>query len=177
MLASAPGTRQDGLGYVAFSVGGLPEAEAGMRRLMDSARTYLADKGSAALIDWVLVTEMMPAPVAELLIGVRRRPRLGCVLTIGAGGTRTEAIDDVAHRVLPVHPEEVEEMLSELRIASALSGARGQPPASLQSVSELTLAVANYALQDPSIMEVELNPTFAYPDRAIPVDALVVRRA
>ena len=28
----------------------------------------------------------------------------------------------------------------------------------------------------PSIMEVELNPTFAYPDRAVPVDALVVRR-
>ena len=42
-------------------------------------------------------------------------------------------------------------------------------------VSELALAVVRYVLQDSSIREVELNPTFTYPDRAIPVDALVVR--
>jgi acetyltransferase len=166
-------TEADG---VLLNVTGPSEAEAGMTRLMDSARTFLEDKGSAALIEGVLVTEMIPAAVAELLIGVRRMPRLGCVLTVGAGGTRTEALDDVTHRVLPIHAEEVEEMLLELGIAPVLAGARGQPPVSLRAVSELALAVARYALDDPSIMEVELNPVFAYADRALPVDALVVQR-
>ncbi len=165
-------TEADG---VLLNVATSSEAEAGLAQLMDSARTYLQAVGSDAPVDGVLVTEMMPAPVAELLIGVRRVPRLGCVLTVGAGGTGTEALDDVAHRVLPIHAQEVEEMLSELRIAPVLSGARGQPAVSLQGVSELALAVVRYVLQDSSIREVELNPTFTYPDRAIPVDALVVR--
>ena len=167
-------TEADG---VLLDVASLSEAENGMSRLMDSAHTYLQGKGSDASIDGILVTEMMPAPVAELLIGVRRMPRLGCALTVGAGGTRTEALGDVTHRVLPIHATEVEEMLLELRIAPVLSGARGRPAASLQAVSELVLAVVRYALHDPSISEVELNPTFAYADRAIAVDALVVRRA
>ncbi len=67
-------------------------------------------------------------------------------------------------------------MLPELRIAPVLSGDRGRSPASLEAVSELASSVARYVQQDPSIMEVELNPTCAYPDRAVPVDALVVRR-
>ncbi len=67
-------------------------------------------------------------------------------------------------------------MLSTLRIGRVLAGASGQPRVNLQAVTELALAVARYALQDPSIVEVELNPTFAYEDRAVPVDALVVRR-
>ena len=91
------------------------------------------------------------------------------------GGTRTEALEDVSHRVLPVRSDEVAEMLSELRIAPLLSGDRGRPPASVEAVSELASSLARYVRQDPSIMEVELNPTFAYPDRAVPVDALVVR--
>jgi hypothetical protein len=44
-------------------------------------------------------------------------------------------------------------------------------------VSDLALAVVRFTLQNPSIAEVELNPTFVYADRAIPVDVLVVRRA
>ena len=74
----------------------------------------------------------------------------------------------------PIDGVLVTEMMSELRIAPVLSGNRGRPPASLEAVSELALSVARYVQQDPSIMEVELNPTFAYPDRAVPVDALVV---
>ena len=167
-------TEADG---VLLHVSSLAEAEVGLQRLLKSAHAYLEGKGSAALVEGVLVTQMLPAPVAELLIGVRRIPRLGCVLTVGAGGTRTEVLDDVAHRVLPIGAAEVEEMLSELRMAPVLSGARGQAAVSLKAVTDLALAVADYALQDPSVMEVELNPTFAYPDHATPVDALVVRRA
>ena len=165
-------TEADG---VLLNVVSLPVAEAGFARLLDSGQAYLEGMDSDAPIDGVLVTEMMPAPVAELLIGVRRIPRLGCVLTVGVGGTRTEALEDVSHRVLPVRSDEVAEMLSELRIAPLLSGDRGRPPASVEAVSELASSLARYVRQDPSIMEVELNPTFAYPDRAVPVDALVVR--
>jgi acetyltransferase len=164
-------------GGVLLNVVGPSEAEVGLAGLLDSARVYLRGQGSEAPIDGVLVTEMMPTPLAELLIGVRRVPGLGCVLTVGAGGTGTEVLGDVAHRVLPIAAAEVADMLSELRMEPLLSGSRGQAPVSRPAVSDLALAVVRFTLQDPSIAEVELNPTFVYADRAIPVDVLVVRRA
>ena len=165
-------TEADG---VLLNVASLAEAEAGLAQLMVSAGTYLEGRGSDAPIDGVLVSEMMPAPVAELLIGVRRIPGLGCVLTVGAGGTWTEVLEDAARRVLPVRSGEVVEMLSELRIAPLISGDRGRPAASSEAVSALASSVARYVQQDRSVMEVELNPSFAYRDRIVPVDALVVR--
>ncbi len=166
-------TEADG---VLLTVASLAEAEAGLARLLESAEAYLEHRGSDASIDGVLVSEMMPDPVAELLIGARRIPGLGCVLTVGAGGTWTEALQDVTHRVLPVGSHEVAEMLSELRIAPLLSGHRGRPPASPEAVSALASSVASYIQNDSSVVEVELNPVFVYSDRAVPVDALVVRR-
>ena len=167
-------TEADG---VLLNVGSLPEAEAGFERLCASARNYLRDQDSEASIDGVLVTEMMPHPLAELLVGVRRMPGIGCVLTVGAGGTGTEHLADVSHRVLPVAPEEILEMLGELRMAPVLAGARGRPRIDYASLVELASALGRHVLEDPSIVELELNPVFAYAKRAVAVDALMVRRA
>ncbi len=52
-------TEADG---VLLQVTNLAEAEAGLARLLDSAHTYLEGTGSAALVEGVLVTEMLPAP-------------------------------------------------------------------------------------------------------------------
>ena len=122
----------------------------------------------------VLVTRMQPAPTAELLIGGYRDAQLGPMLTVGRGGSRVEVLRDVTHRVLPIRPRDVEMMIGELRAGPLLRGRRGGPPVFLGAVTRAADAVARCVMGWSDIAEVEVNPLFAYGDRAVPVDARVV---
>lgn len=75
------------------------------------------------------------------------------MLTVGAGGAGTEHLGDVSHRVLPVAPEEILEMLGELRMSPVLGGTRGRPMIDYASVVKLASALARHVVEDPSIVE------------------------
>jgi len=121
-----------------------------------------------------LVEEMIPSPVAELLIGVTRDPAHGLMLTLGAGGYLTELWRDATHLLLPVTRDDILTALDRLRIAPLLHGYRGQPAANLTAIAETVLAIQDYvAAHRDRLLEVEINPLFCLPDRAIAVDALI----
>ena len=63
----------------------------------------------------------------ELFVGVLRDPLWGPAIAVGLGGIWVEALRDTAIRLLPVTPDEVLEMFSELRGAKLLDGYRGTP--------------------------------------------------
>lgn len=121
----------------------------------------------------VLVAPMQPTPVAELLVGAVRDPRLGPVLTVGTGGVWVEVVREVAHRLLPVGPEDVREMLDELRVGEVLAGVRGRP-GDRDAVVAAALSVARALLDHPAIAEVEVNPLFVHEVGVAPVDARVI---
>ncbi len=139
-------------------------------RIAKSAAEYAEARQVEPEVRGVLVTKMLPAPAAELLVGVRRDPDFGPVLTVGAGGVAVEVLRDVVLRVLPVTRGDVLEMLDELRTAALLRGHRGRPPANREAVADLALGLARCALAHPEIAELEANPVFAYPDGALAVD-------
>lgn len=116
-----------------------------------------------------LVMPMLERPVAEVLVGVRRDASFGPVLTVGVGGTMTELLADVALRVLPVSEDDVREMLQETRLARLLAGWRGGPVADRDALVRCILAFARVA-RHPDLAEIEANPVFALPDRALAVD-------
>jgi hypothetical protein len=116
---------------------------------------------------------MQPTPVAELLVGAVRDPRLGPVLTVGTGGVWVEVVREVAHRLLPVGPEDVREMLDELRVGEVLAGVRGRP-GDRDAVVAAALSVARALLDHPAIAEVEVNPLFVHEVGVAPVDARVI---
>jgi hypothetical protein len=69
-------------------------------------------------------------------------------------------------------------MLAELRIAVALAGGRGRPPADIDAVVDAVLAVARCLDGAPAdVTEIEVNPLMAGPvgKGAVAVDALIVR--
>jgi len=138
---------------------------------------YRAMAGVIPSLEGVLVGPMLPTPAAELLVGARRDPGLGPVLTLGAGGVAAEVLRDVVHRVLPVGPGEVVRMARELRTAELLLGHRGAPAADLEALERAVLAVARVLLEVPGVAEVEVNPLFAYPEGARAVDARVLLRS
>lgn len=149
------------------------ESRAAAARVCDAVRSWCSAHGTVPDVRGVLVSPMLSAPVAELLVGVVRDPQFGPVLTVGAGGTLVELQQDVATRVLPIAEADVDEMLASLRIAPILAGHRGARGIAMPAVRRAVLAVAQCALTFPEIAEIEVNPLFAYADHAVAIDIRV----
>lgn len=160
-------------GGVALGIDSPQEGEVAFRRIVERSAEYLAAQGLPAGIDGVLVSPMMATPLAELLIGARRDPDVGPVLTVGAGGIWVEVLRDVAHRVLPVEDQDILEMLAELRTYGLLTGARGRESADLGAAVAAARAVSRCILEYDEVAEVEVNPLFAYAHGAEAVDARI----
>ena len=122
----------------------------------------------------VLVEEFIADAVAELLVGVRSVPPVGMLLTVGAGGTLTELLDDTAALLLPAAAGEIREALLSLRIWALLAGHRGGPAGAVDRAVEAILALGSLVRDDPTIIEAEINPLIVTPQRAVAVDALML---
>lgn len=164
------------VGGVEIGLRGPEEAARAFRTVLDRGRRFLRERDAGAPHpsspgpDGVLLCECLPEPAAELLLGVRRDESLGPVATVGLGGVVVEVLGDVAHRVLPVERDDVRAMLDELRAAELLRGVRGRPAVDRDAVVDMLLALSAALRAAPELVELEMNPVFAYPDKAVAVD-------
>ena len=149
------------------------EVRDGWQAIQSSTAQWLVGRGEEVGLDGILVAPMLAPPLAELLIGARREPGLGVVLTVGAGGTWVEITRDVANRVLPVDERTIREMLDGLGVAPLLHGARGRPEADMDAVVGAVRAVADFVAAHPEVADAEVNPLFVYEAGAAAVDARV----
>lgn len=121
-----------------------------------------------------LVEEMVTGGVAELLVGITRDPAHGFVLTLGAGGTLTELVNDVASLLLPVTEADITDALSQLKIAKLLAGYRGKPAAGSEAIIAAVMALQSYVLaHGDRVEEIEVNPLICTPTRAVAADLLL----
>ncbi len=124
-----------------------------------------------------LVEEMVSGAVAELLIGVVKDPAHGFVLTLAAGGTLTELLQDSASLLLPASDASIEAALEGLKIAPLLAGFRGRPAANRAAILAAIKAVQAYVLAEAEgLEEIEINPLLCTPDDAVAADALMRRK-
>ena len=75
-----------------------------------------------------LVEEMVTDGVAELLVGVVADPAHGYVLTLGAGGTLTEVLQDKVSCLVPASPEDVRNALGSVRGKSSTTHPMARSP-------------------------------------------------
>lgn len=150
------------------------KTEAGGVRLglTDERQVRDAVAEMSGLAEHVLVERMVGGAIAELIVGVRRDPRFGPALTIGAGGVLVELLGDAVTLLLPVTRAQVRAALPELRIWPLLSGFRG-PAADVDAVVDAVVAIADYARGNALLRELEVNPLLALPHGAVAVDVLV----
>ena len=124
-----------------------------------------------------LLEEMISDGVAELLVGVTLDPAHGYVLTIGAGGTLTELLQDAQSLLLPTNRMSMKQCLNRLKCAPLLHGYRGKPPADIDAILDAIEAVQAFVVDNPKdVAEVEINPLICTPTRAVAADALIRRR-
>jgi acetyltransferase len=140
-----------------------------------AAALVASAKKAGARIAGLLVQEMVSG--IEAIVGARNDPMYGPLLVIGAGGVLVELTADVALRLLPVTPDDIEEMIEGLGLAKLLAGFRGRERADRASLVRTALALGRFFL-DHRVMadDIEINPLIVLPHGhgAVAVDVRVV---
>ncbi|MFM0394913.1 acetate--CoA ligase family protein [Paraburkholderia phytofirmans] len=148
-------------------------------RAQQAYTQIIANVGSRApnaRVDGVIVSPMRTGGI-ELFVGVAKDPMFGKVLAVGLGGIWVEAMSDTALRLLPVEPEDVTEMLGELKARKILEGYRGAPAVDLGKLSAVISRIGNAALAlAEDMVTLEVNPLYVQADTIEALDALVVWR-
>jgi acyl-CoA synthetase (NDP forming) len=140
-----------GLGHAHKSEAGLVRLGLGAEALAQAASAMVGANG-------FLVEEMVAAPVAELLVGIRREPPYGISLTIGMGGVSAELLRDTQTLVLPVAGDDVHAAINRLKMAPLLFGYRGRPVADVMAAVEAIMALIELVMNNETIDEIEINP-------------------
>jgi acyl-CoA synthetase (NDP forming) len=118
--------------------------------------------------------QKMARPGVEVIIGMTKDAQFGPVLMFGLGGVLVEVLKDVAFRIVPLTKRDAREMIKEIKGYPLLEGYRGQEPADISFLEDLLLKVSDFVDKNPEIKEIDLNPIFAYKNKAVAVDARVI---
>jgi acyl-CoA synthetase (NDP forming) len=116
----------------------------------------------------------MASPGVEVIVGISKDPQFGPVIMFGLGGVLVEVLKDISFRIVPVTERDAREMIREIKGYPILEGYRGQKPASIPALEKLIVKVSQFIEKNPQIKELDLNPIFAYPDKAVAVDARII---
>ena len=128
-------------------------------RIVESAR---ANAPSAAVRG--VRVERMAGSGVEMIVGVSRDPDFGPMIGVGLGGVLVELLDDFVLSPAPVDAAEAGRMLRELRGGRILDGVRGAPPADIDALVGLLVAVSELAAAAGGALEaLDLNPVIVHP--------------
>ena len=126
-----------------------------------------------AQIDGVSV-QRMAEPGVEVITGMTMDPQFGPVLMFGLGGVLVEVLKDVAFRIVPITRRDASQMIREIQGFPILEGHRGAEPSDIGALEALLVQLSEFIEAHPDIVELDLNPVFAYPKGAVAVDARIV---
>jgi acyl-CoA synthetase (NDP forming) len=121
-----------------------------------------------------MLVQPMIAGLGEVLIGYRIDPDVGPLVMVAAGGVLAEIYRDRSLRLAPVDLATAHEMIGEVAALKALSGYRGKAKGDLDALGNALVALSKLALiNDPAVLEAEVNPLMVQPNGVLAVDALV----
>jgi acetyltransferase len=117
-----------------------------------------------------VLLQRMADPGLEWFAGGRQDTSFGSVVVTGPGGIYVELLGETAIRVGPLAEEEAASMLSQLRGASLLSGARGRAALNRKGLIDLLVRMSWLLSDFPEIRELDLNPVNVYEDSCTVLD-------
>ena len=156
-------------GGVKLSINSVAEVKKAYDEILKKVRKQYPD----AIIHGVSV-QKMALPGTEVIVGSSKDPQFGPVIMFGLGGIFVELLKDVSFRVIPVEQRDAQEMIKEIKGYPLLQGYRGKEPANISALVEIILKISKLIEENPHIKELELNPIFAYRNKAVAVDARII---
>lgn len=94
----------------------------------------------------------------ELVIGMNRDPQFGPLVMFGLGGIYVEIMKDVIFRIAPLSEDDIESMVTGIRSAKLLTGARGEAPKDIGAVKDALRRVSTLVTDFEAITEMDINP-------------------
>jgi acetyl-CoA synthetase (ADP-forming) len=156
-------------GGVRLGLKSVSEVRKAYNEILESVRKQYP----SAVIHGVSI-QKMARPGTEVIIGTSKDPQFGPVIMFGLGGIFVEMLKDVSFRIIPVARRDAQEMIQEIKGYPLLQGYRGKEPASIPVLVDMILKISDLISKNPQIKELELNPVFAYKNRAVAVDARII---
>ncbi|MHA1122265.1 MAG: acetate--CoA ligase family protein [Candidatus Heimdallarchaeota archaeon] len=157
-------------GGVKLNIKSEKETEEAFKEILASAKKY----DSKAEIKGVLI-EKMVKPSTEIIVGVTRDPTFGPAIMFGLGGIFVELLKDVSFRIAPIKVEDAREMIHEIKALPMLQGFRGGPNVKLELIVDVLMKISKLSIDYmDDILEIDLNPIFAYEDKILTVDARII---
>ena len=142
----------------------------GFKRILDTVKGHVPN----ARIIGVLVEEMAPKGITEVIVGAIKDPQFGPTLMFGLGGVFVEILKDVTFRIAPIDELEAREMVKEIKAYPILTGYRGQPPADIDTIVRILVSASKLVMDHPEVKEMDLNPIIVYEKGAKTVDARII---
>ncbi|MBD3189299.1 MAG: acetyl-CoA synthetase [Candidatus Heimdallarchaeota archaeon] len=122
-----------------------------------------------------VLVEKMAKPSTEIIIGVTRDPTFGPAIMFGLGGIFVELFKDVSFRIAPITIQDAKDMIQEIQALPLLQGFRGGPVVNLNLIIDTLKKVSKLSIEyQEDILEIDLNPIFAYEDSLLTVDARII---
>jgi acetyltransferase len=141
----------------------LRDGEAVAEAFEELARRIRRDHGEAAF-GGVTVQPMLDLEEAyELIVGSSMDPQFGPVLLFGAGGRLVEVHRDTAVALPPLNTTLARRLMERTRIHRALLGVRGRAGVDLAELEQVLVRVAQLVLEQPAILELDINPLLVAP--------------
>ena len=104
-------------------------------------------------------------PGIEVMVGANRETEgLGHVVAFGLGGIFVEVMKDVVFRLNPLSAEDIAAMITGIKGYKILEGIRGRAGADIEKLREVIARISILLSNHDEIVEMDLNPIFAYPE-------------
>jgi len=148
--------------------------EAAVRVAYRAIQSSVAEKAGADHFAGVTVQPMAKLDGYELILGSSIDPQFGPVLLFGSGGQLVEVYRDRALALPPLNTTLAQRMMEQTKIFTALKGVRGRKPVDILALERLLVRFSQLVLEQPWIVEIDINPLLASPERLLALDARVV---
>ena len=157
-------------GGVRLNLGSLAAVRTAYQEILEEVRRNKPD----AVINGVAIEPMiLKRNGRELVVGVKRDPVFGPVITFGEGGNRVEANKDLAVALPPLNNFLVRDLIRSSRVSSLLGDFRTMPPVKMEALEFVLLRVSEMVCELPWITGMEINPLIVDEAGAVAVDARV----
>jgi acetyltransferase len=127
-----------------------------------------------ARIEGFTVQPMARRPHAqEVIVGASIDSVFGPVILFGQGGTAVEVTADSAVALPPLNRGLARELVSRTRVSRLLAGYRDHPPARVEALHDVLIAVSQMLADLSNLAELDINPLWVNEDGALALDARI----
>ena len=152
---------------------GLRDASQVRQAVLEMLKRVPQCKPGARIAGFTVQSMVERAHAEELIIGASVDALFGPVLLFGQGGIAVEVLADRAMALPPLNRVLTGDLIARTRVAKLLAGYRNRPPAKLDAVGDVLIAVSQMLADLPELVELDINPLWADSDGVLALDARV----